>query len=61
MGWTRPPPLGYDPADFWPAGPDDPGFGLLRLRPTRIDVTGLKSSPTPKLTWRPEERVTARS
>jgi general stress protein 26 len=49
---ATPPPLGYDPVDFWPAGPDDPGFGLLRLRPTRIDVTGLKSSSTPKLTWR---------
>lgn len=50
---TIPPPLGYDPADFWPAGPDDPAFGLLRLRPTRIDITGLASSPKPKLTWRP--------
>ncbi len=30
---TTPPPLGYDPGDFWPAGPDDPAFGLLRLRP----------------------------
>jgi general stress protein 26 len=49
---TTPPPLGYDPGDFWPAGPDDPAFGLLRLTPTRIDITGLASSPKPKLTWR---------
>jgi general stress protein 26 len=48
---TTPSPLGYDPGDFWP-GPDDPAFGLLRLRPTRIDVTGLASSPGPRLTWR---------
>ena len=53
---TTPPPLGYDPGDFWPAGPDDPAFGLLRLRPTRIDITGLASSPGPKLTWRPGDR-----
>src|SRR5436190_636176 len=50
---TTPPPLGYDPGDFWPAGPNDPAFGLLQLRPTRIDITGLASSPKPKLTWRP--------
>lgn len=50
---TTPPPLGYNPGDFWPAGPNDPAFGLLRLRPTRIDITGLASSPKPKLTWRP--------
>ena len=50
---TTPPPLGYDPGDFWPGGPDDPAFGLLRLRPTRIDITGMASSPGPKLTWRP--------
>jgi general stress protein 26 len=48
---TTPPPLGYDPGDFW-SGPDDPVFGLLQLRPTRIDITGLASSPGPKLTWR---------
>jgi len=50
---TTPPPLGYDPGGFWPGGPGDPAFGLLRLSPTRIDITGLASSPAPKLTWRP--------
>jgi general stress protein 26 len=49
---TTPAPLGYDPADFWPGGPNDPIFGLLRLCPTRIDITGPASSPKPKLTWR---------
>lgn len=49
---TTPPPLGYDPGDFWPAGPNDSAFGLLQLRPTRIDITGLASSPAPKLAWR---------
>jgi general stress protein 26 len=47
-----PPPLGYDPGEFWPGGPNDPAFGLLRLRATRVDITGLASSPEPKLTWR---------
>ena len=50
---TTPPPLGYDPGGFWPGGPDNPAFGLLRLSPSRIDITGLASSPAPKLTWRP--------
>jgi general stress protein 26 len=50
---TTPPPLGYDPSDFWPGGPGHPAFGVLRLRLLRIDITGLASSPQPKLTWRP--------
>ena len=50
---TTPPPLGYDPGGFWPGAPGDPAFGLLRLSPTRIGITGLASSPSPKLTWRP--------
>ena len=46
------PPVGYDPALFWPGGPADPVFGLLRLAATRIDVTGLATAPAPKLSWR---------
>jgi general stress protein 26 len=50
---AAPSPLGYDPGDFWAGGPNDPAFGVLRLRPTRIDITGLASSPAPTMTWRP--------
>lgn len=38
---TTPPPLGYDPGDFWPAGPDD-----FRLRPA-------PASPDPDRYHRP--------
>jgi general stress protein 26 len=51
---TTAPPLGYDPAEFWPGGPTDPAFGLLRLDPTRIEITGLASAPGPRMTWRPK-------
>ncbi|MCK9517653.1 MAG: pyridoxamine 5'-phosphate oxidase family protein [Dehalococcoidia bacterium] len=35
------PPLGYDPAMFWPKGPDDREFGALRLEPWRIELYSL--------------------
>jgi len=37
---STPPPLGYDPAMIWPS-PDDPGFGLLHLEPSRIELAGM--------------------
>jgi general stress protein 26 len=48
------PPLGYDPATFWPSK-TDPAFALLRLEPTRIELTGLRhrSSGLAALVWRP--------
>lgn len=33
-----PPPVGYDPGLFFRGGVDDPGYGVLRLEPTRIDL-----------------------
>jgi general stress protein 26 len=33
-----PPPVGYDPGLFFEGGPDDPGYGVLKLTPTRIDL-----------------------
>jgi hypothetical protein len=48
-----PPPLGYDPALFWQTS-TNPAFGLLRIDPTRVEVTGLASSPKPRMVWRPE-------
>jgi hypothetical protein len=30
--------VGYDPGHFWPGGPDDVSFGVLRLTPIRIEL-----------------------
>ncbi len=38
-----PPPMGYDLGLFWPEGPEDPGYGLLELRPWRIELCSLAS------------------
>jgi general stress protein 26 len=53
---TTPPPLGYDPQMIWQAGPDDPGYGLLKLTPCRIELWALADLITgtePKV-WRAE-------
>lgn len=52
---NTPPPLGYDPAQFFPNGPEDREFGALRLDPWRIELYSLQDliagkSPT---VWRP--------
>ena len=48
------PPLGYDPAIIWSAGVQDPGYGLLKLTPWRIEISGIfeMSSGQPPLVWR---------
>jgi general stress protein 26 len=51
---TTPPPLGYDLAPFW-REPANPAFGLLRLSPTRIELTGLATSAKPRMVWRAGE------
>ena len=33
-----PPPVGYDPGLFFRGGVSDPGYGVLRLTPTRIEL-----------------------
>lgn len=33
-----PPGVGYDPQRFWPAGPDEPDFHVLRLEPWRVQM-----------------------
>ena len=33
-----PPPVGYDPGLFWRGGDADPGYGVLRLTPLRIEL-----------------------
>jgi len=35
---SQPPPYGYDPALFWPDGPDRSDFGALKLTPWRIEL-----------------------
>jgi general stress protein 26 len=52
---ATPPPLGYDPTAFWTGGRTDPAYALLRLDPTRIELTGLHHRATgqPPLVWRP--------
>jgi general stress protein 26 len=35
---TTPPPVGYDPELFWRAGVGDPGYGVLRITPLRIQL-----------------------
>ncbi len=51
---STPPPLGYDPGMIWKAGPQDPGFGLLKLTPWRIEVSSIydMAAGTPPLVWR---------
>jgi len=41
-----PSPIGYDPAMFWPNGPTDPGYGVLRLTPWRVEICGLQELMT---------------
>ncbi|MEX0786790.1 MAG: pyridoxamine 5'-phosphate oxidase family protein [Dehalococcoidia bacterium] len=51
---ATPPPLGYDPGIIWQGGPEDPGYGLLKLTPWRIELWSLRDMITgaePKV-WR---------
>jgi general stress protein 26 len=52
---TTPPPLGYDPQMIWQAGADDPGYGLLKLTPWRIELYALGDVMTgaPSTVWKP--------
>lgn len=52
---NTPPPVGYDPAiiPVWKDGPESPEFGVLKLTPWRIELTGLQvSAEKPALVWR---------
>lgn len=50
---NTPPPLGYDPAISWPDGVEDPGFGLLKLTPWRIELLALATIRAGGTVWRP--------
>ncbi len=53
---NTPPPYGYDPQIIWSGGPDDPGYGLLKLTPWRIELFSLRDlvTGTPATVWRNE-------
>ena len=50
---TTPEPYGYDPAMFWPNGPDET-FGALKLTPWRIELWSVEEMATgkPARVWR---------
>jgi general stress protein 26 len=51
---NAPPPVGYDPALFWPAGPASGEFGALKLEPWRIELSSLADmiAGKPPQVWR---------
>jgi general stress protein 26 len=52
-----PEPLGYDLAvwGFWKAGPQGKNFGVLRFRPTRVELYGIADlmQGKPPIVWKP--------
>jgi general stress protein 26 len=38
---NTPPPPGYDPGEFWKDGPHGGTFGVLKLTPLRIELSGV--------------------
>jgi general stress protein 26 len=52
---STPPPQGYDPAPFFPNGPDAADFGCLELTPWRLELwsTAALLSGEPPRVWRP--------
>jgi general stress protein 26 len=49
-----PPPVGYDPEQFWKGGVTDPDFGVLKITPHRIDLLGAQEMMAGKgaLVWK---------
>jgi general stress protein 26 len=52
-----PPPVGYDPGMLWQGGKEDPGFGVLLLKPWRLSVWSMAAmaSGQPEDVWRPAD------
>lgn len=50
---NTPMPYGYDPAMFWPGGPESPEFGVLKLEPWRIEVGSIATMMTGPTVWKP--------
>ena len=51
---NTPPPMGYDPGLFW-KGTDDPGYGVLKLIPWRVELFSLADMASGKqpTVWKP--------
>lgn len=51
---NTPMPYGYDPAMFWPGGPEDKAFGVLKLTPWRLEISAIADMMTgaPPKVWR---------
>lgn len=51
---STPAPMGYDLAEFWKEGPEDPTYGLLKLVPWRVELWSIKDMMTgsPPKVWR---------
>jgi len=43
--------IDYDLAQFWPAGPEDPNYTLVRIEPTRVELSKMFGSMD-KRVWR---------
>jgi general stress protein 26 len=48
----------YDLAQFWPAGPESPDFGLMFVEPTRVELTSLADMTAGKKpeVWRAKKK-----
>lgn len=53
MYLNAPAPLGYDLKMIWPKGIEDPGLGMMKLEPWRIELSSLGDMMTgkPALVW----------
>jgi general stress protein 26 len=49
---SAPPPLGYDIGDFFPGGPEGGAWGLLKITPRRIELSGMADGPAARRVWR---------
>ncbi|KUL46009.1 hypothetical protein ADL22_10825 [Streptomyces sp. NRRL F-4489] len=47
---TSPKGAGYDLGNFWRGGPTDPGLGVLRLEPWRVQV--IRGTDLRRTIWR---------
>lgn len=58
---AAPPPLGWDPSSIFPAGPTDPGAGLLRLTPWRLSSNRAAdfAAGRPAAVWRVGASISA--
>lgn len=52
---STPPPYGYDPATIppWKDGPESREFGVLKLTPSRIEISSLGAMGRAPVVWRP--------